>query len=79
MIQVLVFDWGNTIMCDFDLKGPMWTWEKNEWISGAQEALEVLSKKYCCVVATSADQSNTDDMRKALARVDAEKYFRFFF
>lgn len=79
MIKALIFDWGNTIMRDFDYPGPMWTWEKNEWISGAKGVLTILSKKYCCVIATSADQSNTQDMRKALARIDAEKYFCFFF
>jgi HAD superfamily hydrolase (TIGR01509 family) len=80
MIRVLIFDWGDTIMRDFPgLQGPMATWEHVEWIPGAREALEVLSKKYICAIATNAGASDTGWMREALRRIDAEKYFTHFF
>lgn len=57
----------------------MHTWEKVAWIPGAQQALEKLSKKYCCIIATSADHSDTRDMKQALALVGADRYFDFFY
>lgn len=80
MIKALIFDWGDTIMRDFPgLPGPMAEWEKVEWVPGAQQALDVLAGRYICAIATAAAASDTDMMRKALRRIDAEKYFRFFF
>lgn len=80
MIKALIFDWGDTIMRDFPGKaGPMCDWEKVEWIPGAQTALQELSEKYICIIATGAGESDTAMMRKALRRLDAEKYFTYFF
>lgn len=78
-IKALVFDWGDTIMRDFDLPGPMSAWEKVAWIPGAEAALQMLSQKYCCIIATSAPHSDTDEMKAALARVGADVYFTHFF
>jgi HAD superfamily hydrolase (TIGR01509 family) len=79
MIKALIFDWGDTVMRDFsDQPGPMADWEKVEWIPGAEAALKTLSKEYFCAIATNASMSDTELMRKALRRIDAEKYFRFF-
>ena len=66
-------------MRDFDLPGPMFIWEKVEWIPGAEESLKVLSKKFTCVIATSADHSGTEEMIAALKRVGADRYFHHFF
>lgn len=76
---VLIFDWGDTIMRDFNLPGKMSVWEKVEWIPGAQEALSKLSEKYICCIATSAAHSSTIDMVDALKRVGADQFFSFFF
>ncbi|HNW89109.1 MAG TPA: HAD family hydrolase [Bacteroidales bacterium] len=79
-IKALIFDWGDTIMRDFPEKsGPMYTWDKVEWIPGVQETLEEVYQQYIVVIATNAGASNTDDMIKALERVGAEKYFSYFF
>lgn len=78
-ISVLIFDWGDTLMRDFDLPGPMWKWEKTAIIPGVRESLDILSRHYPLVVATSATHSNIQDMRKALKMVDIEKYFSNFF
>jgi putative hydrolase of the HAD superfamily len=79
MIKALVFDWGDTIMRDFKLEGAMSAWEKVAWIDGAKKILEIFNRKYTCIIATSADHSNTKDMIAALHRVGADKYFHFFF
>jgi putative hydrolase of the HAD superfamily len=78
-IKLLIFDWGDTIMVDFDLPGPMSEWERVDWVTGAEEALRELSKSYRCVIATSAPHSNSLEMVKALARVGAEQYFGEFY
>ena len=77
--KFLIFDWGDTVMRDFALEGPMWKWDKVDWIPGMENALMKLSEKFICVIATSADHSDTEDMKKALKRVGAEKYFTYFF
>ncbi|NCC72788.1 MAG: HAD family hydrolase [Sphingobacteriia bacterium] len=78
-ISALIFDWGDTIMKDFDWPGPMYQWEKVDWIPGAEAALKILSQQYTCIIATSADHSGTTEMKAALRRVDADKYFHYFF
>ena len=78
-ISTLIFDWGDTIMRDYNLSGPMAKWDKVNWIPGAEEVVKVLSEKYICIIATSADHSGTDEMIAALKLVGANKYFHHFF
>ena len=78
-ISALIFDWGDTVMRDYNLPGPMAVWEKVAYIPGAQKALESLSGKFTCIIATSAEHSGTDEMIDALKRVGADKYFHHFF
>jgi FMN phosphatase YigB (HAD superfamily) len=75
MIRVLLFDWGNTVMVDFNLPGPMYNWEKVAWVEGAEESLKLLTRDYPCYIATNAGQSDAEAVRKGLQRVGAEKYF----
>ena len=78
-ITTLIFDWGDTIMRDFNLPGPMMDWDRVEWIPGAEESLQLLSKIYTCVIATSADHSGTKEMVAALRKGGADRYFHHFF
>ncbi|MFP4472129.1 MAG: HAD family hydrolase [Bacteroidales bacterium] len=78
-VKALIFDWGNTIMRDFELPGPMSQWQHVAWIPGAEEALKELSENYECAIATSADHSDTGKMIEALKRVGADTYFKHFF
>lgn len=79
MIKAIIFDWGDTVMRDFPgCTGPMCDWEHVELIPGIQEALEKLNPRYICFIATSAAESNTEQMRRSLRRVDVEKYFHGF-
>ena len=77
--KALIFDWGDTIMRDLDLPGPMSGWERVEWIPGAEEAIRKLKGDYHLVIATSAAHSGREEMIAALKRVGAEKYFEDFF
>ncbi|MCX6231477.1 MAG: HAD family hydrolase [Bacteroidetes bacterium] len=80
MIKAIIFDWGDTVMRDFpELKTPMFSWEKVEYIPDVEQALEILMNKYILVIATNAGQSDTNAMIKALKRVAADKYFSYFF
>jgi len=78
-IELLIFDWGDTIMKDFGFKTPMCQWKYVEWIDGAEEMLDNLRENYHCAIATSAPHSGVNEMKKALQRVGADKYFRNFF
>ncbi|HPS73626.1 MAG TPA: HAD family hydrolase [Bacteroidales bacterium] len=78
MIDMLVFDWGGTVMTDSGEPGPMFLWEKVSWVPGAEKALEQLRRFPCCI-ATNAGVSDTQAMIKALKRVGAYKCFQFFF
>ena len=78
-IKAVIFDWGDTIMRDYKLAGPMHEWNEVAWIPGAQQVLEFLQKKHPCIIATSANHSNTNDMKLALSRVGADQYFSFFY
>jgi HAD superfamily hydrolase (TIGR01662 family) len=75
MTKTLLFDWGNTIMVDFVLPGPMCSWDQVAWVEGAENALQSLYEKYNCFLATNAGASTTREVQLALKRVDADKYF----
>ena len=79
MAKILLFDWGNTIMVDFGLPGPMYTWDRVAWVDGAEKALAALSSRYTCCLATNAGASTTPEVLMALKRVGAEKYFKHIF
>lgn len=78
-IKAFVFDWGDTVMRDFFLPGPMSTWDRVEWVPGAEMALDYLSHRYTCIIATGAAHSDVSEMKKALARVGADQYFSRFY
>ena len=78
MAKVLLFDWGNTIMVDFNLPGPMYTWSRAAWVPGAETALNELKDHICCI-ATNAGESNAEAVKKGLAMVGADTYFKYVF
>ncbi|MCX7697760.1 MAG: HAD-IIIA family hydrolase [Bacteroidales bacterium] len=80
-IDLVVFDWGNTLMIDFpDEVGPMYTWKKIALIEGVDEILPYLRKKnYTLAVATNAGLSHGSDVQKALKRVHIAQFFSYIF
>ena len=79
MISALLFDWGNTVMVDFGLPGPMYTWDKVAWVPGAEKSLQLLSSRFPCCMATNAGASTTPEVLAALKRVGADVYFKHIF
>lgn len=77
MKNVLLFDWGNTLMRDFPNEtGKMYLWEKVEAMPNAVNALRELSLSADCYVATNAKDSNKDEIIMALKRVGLDKYIK---
>jgi HAD superfamily hydrolase (TIGR01662 family) len=79
MIQAVLFDWGNTLMVDFNLPGPMYEWKNVAWVPGVEAALRQISGNYPCYVATNAGESDAKAVMKGLERVGARKYFKAVF
>lgn len=78
-VEYLIFDWGNTVMRDLGFPGPMKDWDSVENIQGIEDALKELAAGYKLIIATSAEHSDTGDMRAALKRGGVEDYFQQFF
>ncbi|MEZ8385620.1 HAD family hydrolase, partial [Vibrio splendidus] len=58
LTEVVLFDWGNTLMVDFpDAQGKMCDWETVQEVSGARALLTELSKNHQVYVATNAGDS----------------------
>ena len=56
----------------------MFCWERVAWVPGAEEALKALAGYTCCI-ATNAGESDSESVKKGLARVGADSYFSFIF
>lgn len=75
-MQVLVFDWGDTVMETYpECTGAMADWPHVAAVKGVAEALEKLSKNYRITIGTNAQNSDAAQIRAALDRVGIGKYF----
>lgn len=75
MVKVVLFDWGNTLMIDYpDQNGPMYTWSKINTTKNAKECLEKVSIIFPCFLATNSDDSDKNEIYKALRIVGIDKY-----
>jgi putative hydrolase of the HAD superfamily len=80
MNHIYLFDWGDTLMVDFDDEaGKMCDWSKVQAVDGAEEVLHYLSKQSDIYIATNAEDSTELDIQKALERVDLAKYVSGYF
>ena len=73
----ILFDWGDTVMRDYpERTTPMVEWETVEVIEGIADVLAYLrASGRRIVLATSAEISNEDQIRGALARGGLDTYF----
>jgi putative hydrolase of the HAD superfamily len=73
----VLFDWGDTVMRDDPtLTIPMVEWQTVEVIDGITEVLDYLhSSGRRIILATSADISDEDQIRRALRRAGLDTYF----
>ncbi|WP_159820198.1 HAD family hydrolase [Colwellia sp. 20A7] len=75
MIEVYLFDWGDTLMVDFpSVSGKMCHWEKVEAVYGAREALETLAKTAPIYIATGAADSTELEIKLAFERVGLSQF-----
>lgn len=80
MIEIYLFDWGDTLMVDFPgVPGKMCTWKTVEAVEGAFETLECLSKRAQIYIASAAEESTEDDIFKALERVKLSQFISGYF
>jgi len=80
VINVYLFDWGDTLMADFPgVTGKMCNWENVEAVNGAKEALEVLSKHSQIYIATGAADSTELEIERAFERVGLSQFISGYF
>lgn len=80
MIEVYLFDWGDTLMRDFpEQSGKMCDWERIEIVDGAKEVLAHLSAEADIYIATGAKNSTAEDIERAFKRVHLSKYISGYF
>ena len=80
MINVYLFDWGDTLMFDFPYAhGKMCDWDTVQAVPGAKEALAVLSKNAQVYVATGAADSTELEIKKAFDRVGLSQFISGYF
>ncbi|MFT3890013.1 MAG: HAD family hydrolase [Anaerolineales bacterium] len=74
---VVLFDWGDTVMRDYpEITTPMVEWETVEAIDGIVDVLAFLhASGRQILLATSAQISDEDQIRGALARGGLDPYF----
>jgi HAD superfamily hydrolase (TIGR01509 family) len=72
---VLLFDWGDTLMREFPgFSTPMADWPNVEALPTVAVTLAQLQPAWRFCVASNADVSDEPDIRRALQRVDLERY-----
>lgn len=80
MIEVYLFDWGDTLMVDFPgVPGKMCEWETVEAVEGAKDALDHLSSNAQIYIATGASESTASEIQQAFQRVDLHRYITGYF
>jgi FMN phosphatase YigB (HAD superfamily) len=75
-----LFDWGNTLMVDLpNQTGPMCEWPEVKAVIGAKDCLARVNQKAQCHLATNAQDSSQEQIRKALQRVGLSEYISHVF
>jgi len=80
VINIYLFDWGDTLMVDFpDATGKMCDWETVEAVTGAKETLAALSEHSKIYIATGAADSTESEVESAFERVGLNKFISGYF
>lgn len=80
MIQLIVFDWGDTVMREQpSFSGKMVNAPHVEAMPGIEAALIALRARWRLVMASNAQDSTPPDVRAALRRVGLDAYFERIF
>lgn len=67
-VKAVIFDWGETLMRDFGLPGPMCLWPRIQVIRGVRETLAALAGRVGMAVASNAGDSDAGLLERALER-----------
>jgi FMN phosphatase YigB (HAD superfamily) len=79
-IRFVLLDWGNTVMVEFpEYSGPMENWPRVEAVPGADTVLPELTPHFKLVLASSAEESDSENVRHALERAELGEYFQYIF
>jgi putative hydrolase of the HAD superfamily len=80
VIEVYLFDWGDTLMVDFpNAEGKMCHWENVEAVHGAKDTLGLLSQHAKIYIATGAADSKELEIKLAFERVGLSEYISGYF
>ena len=80
MAKIYLFDWGDTLMVDFpQYQGPMCDWPEVSVVPGALETLSYLSDKAEIYIATNAEESSVEDIKRAFTRVGLAPFIKGYF
>jgi len=80
MINVYLFDWGDTLMIDYPNEaGKMCDWPVVEAVAGAKETLAALSLHAKIYVATGAADSTEMEIKSAFERVGLSEFISGYF
>ena len=80
VIEVYLFDWGDTLMVDFpNASGKMCDWENVKAVTGAKNALNALSRHAKIYVATGAADSTELEIKLAFERVGLSEFISGYF
>ena len=80
VIEVYLFDWGDTLMVDFpNASGKMCDWENVKAVAGAKNALNALSQHAKIYVATGAADSTELEIKLAFERVGLSEFISGYF
>jgi len=75
MLKGILFDWGDTLMVDIPGQtGPMHEWDRVEIVPNADGCMRELARRFPLYLATNAKDSSKEDIKKAFALVNLEKY-----
>ncbi len=66
-VRVVLFDWGNTLMVDHGLAGPMAEWPRSTRYPARPRCSSALRDEYTIGVATNADASGAGMVRRRCA------------
>ncbi len=68
-LKAILFDWGDTLMVDFNTPGKMNSWPEIAAVEGARETLTALAPHFTLYMATNAQDSTRQEIEAVLEKV----------
>ncbi|MSQ32141.1 MAG: HAD family hydrolase [Dehalococcoidia bacterium] len=74
-IKAILFDWGGTVMREFDASTKAVVWPHLEVMPNVEKVLHTLYADFILCIASNASASHAGDVKQALERVNIAHYF----